>query len=107
MNSWDIHSADLGWGLHPVVVISHPQRAAHKEFVEILDCSSQRAARPPRANEVLLDEEDGLNWETLCKCDCIFAVERSEIKGKRGTVAHERRLHFVQTIIASHGWQTP
>lgn len=106
MNAWDIHSADLGWGLHPVVIVSHPVRAAHKDFVEILDCSSQRAARPALTHEVLLDQEDGLSWETLFKCDCIFAVERSEIKAKCGTVTSERRLQIVRTIISAHGWNT-
>ena len=104
MNAWDIHSADLGWGPHPVVIISHPLRVAHKEFIEILDCSTQRATRPARATEVLLDHADGLDWQTLCKGDCIFAVERSEIKARRGTVSPERRRQIVCTIIASHGW---
>jgi len=30
----------MGWGVHPVVVISHPARAARKEIVEILDCAN-------------------------------------------------------------------
>lgn len=107
MNAWDIHSADLGWGLHPVVIVSHPLRAAHKDFIEILDCSTQRAARPPRTTEVLLDHADGLDWQTLCKCDCIFAVERTEIKTRRGTVSPERRRQIVRAIIASHGWGAP
>lgn len=94
-------------GLHPVVIVSHPLRAAHKDFIEILDCSTQRAARPPRTTEVLLDHADGLDWQTLCKCDCIFAVERTEIKTRRGTVSPERRRQIVRAIIASHGWGAP
>ncbi len=105
MNAWDIHSADLGWGSHPVVIVSHPRRAANKEFIEILDCSTQRAARPPRATEVLLDHADGLDLQTLCKCDCIFAVERNQIKARRGTVSPERRRSIVAAIILSHGWK--
>lgn len=104
MNAWEIYEADLGWGVHPVVIVSHPVRAACKEFVEILDCSSQRASRPPRDHEVLLDQSDGLEWETLCKCDCIYAVPRNELKQRRGVVCAERRRQIVRTLIAVHGW---
>ncbi len=104
MNAWDIHTCDLGWGTHPVVIISHPLRAARKDIVEVLDCSSQRASRPPADNEVVLDEVDGRDWRSLCKCDCIFAVPREEVKGRRGTVTAERRRQIVRAIIQSHGW---
>ena len=33
VNAWDVFEADLGWGAHPVVVVSHPARAARKELV--------------------------------------------------------------------------
>ena len=104
MNAWEIYEADLGWRTHPVVIISHPARAARKDFVEILDCSSQRANRPPNESEVVLDKTDGLDWPTFCKCDCIYAVPRGELKRHRGTVASERRRQIIRTIIASHGW---
>lgn len=104
MNAWEVHEADLGWGIHPVVIVSHPARAARKDFIEILDCSSQRAARLPQDNEVLLDKVDGMDWPTLCKCDCIYAVPREELKRLRGVVAMERRRKIVSAIISSHGW---
>lgn len=104
MNAWDVYSCDLGWGPHPVVIISHPGRAARKDFVEVLDCSSQRASRPPLEHEVLLDQADGFDWETFCKCDCIYAVPREELKARKGTVTPERRRQIVRAIIQSHGW---
>jgi mRNA-degrading endonuclease toxin of MazEF toxin-antitoxin module len=104
MNAWEVHSCDLGWGLHPVVIISHPARAARKDFVEVLDCTSQRATRLPTESEVVLDETDGLDWPTLCKCDCIFAVPREELVHRKGAVTTERRRQIVRTIIQSHGW---
>ena len=104
MNAWEIFEADLGWGPHPVVIVSHPARAARKDFVEILDCSTQRAARAPQAHEVPLDKSDGLDWPTFCKCDCIYAVPRGELKNRRGAVAVERRRQIVRTLIACHGW---
>jgi mRNA-degrading endonuclease toxin of MazEF toxin-antitoxin module len=104
MNQWEIRDCDLGWGPHPVVLVSHPARAARKEFVEVLDCVSQRASRRPLDHEVLLDRADGLDWETLCKCDCIFAVPREELKERRGEVGMERRRQIVRAMIQSHGW---
>jgi len=104
VNAWEVYEADLGWGAHPVVIVSHPARAARKEFVEILDCALQRANRPVRGHEVLLDDADGLDWPTFCKCDCIYAVPRTELGRKRGVVTVERRRQIVCTMIAAHGW---
>ena len=106
MNQFEIWRCDLGWGIHPVVIISHPVRAARKDFVEVLDCSSQRASRPPFEHEVILDQADGLDWPTFCKCDCIFAVPREEIRHQAGMVSHERCRQIVRAMIQSHGWNT-
>ena len=104
MTAWDVYEADLGWGSHPVVVVSHSARALRKEFVEILDCSTLRPNRLPQDHEVVLDQSDGLDWPTICKCDCIYAVPRGELRRHRGNVALERRRQIVQTIISAHGW---
>ena len=104
MNAWDVWECDLGHGTHPVVIVSHPVRAQGKNVIEVLDCSTQRAARAPLPNEVILDVEDGMNWQTFCKCDLIYAVDRAEIKNRRGQVAIERRRLIVQTIVRSHAW---
>jgi hypothetical protein len=92
MTAWEIFLCDLGWGTHPVVVISHPARAARKEIVEVLDCSSQRANRPPAENEIVLDQTDGLDWQAFCKCDCIFAVPRGELRERRGVPAFPKSI---------------
>ncbi len=104
MNAWDVFETDLGHGNHPVVIVSHPTRAGRKEFVEVLDCSSQRAVRAPFENEVILDKSDGMDWQTFCKCDVIFLVARDDLKNHRGSVALERRRQIVRTIISAHGW---
>jgi mRNA-degrading endonuclease toxin of MazEF toxin-antitoxin module len=106
VNAWEIWTFDSGHGDHPAVIISHQERATRKPLVEVLLCSSQRAARPPEGNEVLLDSADGLNWETLCKCDLIYSVQRSLLHTKRGQVVQERRPQIVRTMISSHGWNT-
>jgi hypothetical protein len=104
VNAWEVYEADLGWHPHPVVIVSHPMRARRKDFVEVLDCSSQRANRPPNENEVLLDKTDGMDWPTFCKCDCIYAIPRGELKQHRGSVTLERRRQIIRAIINSHGW---
>ena len=35
VNAWEVYEADLGWGNHPVVIVSHPTRAARKDIVEV------------------------------------------------------------------------
>ena len=104
MNSWDIYTYDPGFGDHPAVIVSHSQRAANKPVVEILLCSSQRASRKPNPNEVILDSADGLDWETLCKCDLIYSVAREDLHTQRGQVSAVRRRQIIQTIIRTHGW---
>jgi hypothetical protein len=89
---------------HPCVVISHPSRAANKDPVEVLMCSSQRATRPPQAHEVILDAADSMDWPTICKCDLVHAVPKGELKRQRGTVSHSRRAVLIRTLIAAHGW---
>lgn len=89
---------------HPAVVISHPIRASRKEWVEVLLCSTQRPGRAPALHEFLLDQADGLDWPTLCKCDLIYAVHRERLARRRGQVSITRRAALVRTIIAAHGW---
>jgi hypothetical protein len=69
-------------------------------------CSTKRATRHAESHEILLDKEDGLDWPTLCKCDLIHAVSRTELKSKRGDVSLLRRRQLVRTMMAAHGWMS-
>jgi mRNA-degrading endonuclease toxin of MazEF toxin-antitoxin module len=89
---------------HPAVIVSHPDRSARKPVVEVIMCSTARANRSPEPGEILLDKEDGLDWETICFCDLIYAVRRDDLKARRGEVSEARRGHLVRTIIAAHRW---
>jgi mRNA-degrading endonuclease toxin of MazEF toxin-antitoxin module len=104
MKQWEIYTYDPGFGPHPAVIVSHPLRVANKPDLEILLCSTQRASRPARETEVLLDTADGLEWETICKCDLILSASKGELHAKRGHVTPERRKQIVSTIIRSHDW---
>ncbi len=94
-----------GWpDPHPCVIVSHPDRAGRKDPVEVLVCSTKRANRKPEAHEVMLDQADGLDWPTLCKCDLIYAVPRSDLKSPKGQVSEARQGQLVRTMIAAHAW---
>lgn len=94
-----------GWNEpHPCVIVSHPDRVARKNPVEVVMCSSKRANRQPEAGEIVLDQADGFDWPTLCKCDLIYAVPVGELKKQKGRVTRGRQAQLVRTIIDSHGW---
>jgi hypothetical protein len=78
-------------GVHPVVLISHPDRAAHSKVVNVLFCTSQRQSRNPYENEIMLDSEDGLSWETFCDCSLMYAVLSAHLVNRRGMVTPFRR----------------
>ena len=77
MKAWDIFSWQApGWPEpHPAVIVSHPDRVAHKPDVTVLICASRRTTRQPEPNEVILDANDGLDWPTLCKCDLLYTIQ--------------------------------
>ena len=105
MKQWDVWTCDFAEaGPHPAVIVSHPDRVARGSLVNVLICTSQRASRPPKENEVLLNGADGLDWETLVRCDLMYLVERSELYQHRGDVSVIRRRAIVQRLNASFGF---
>jgi hypothetical protein len=75
MKPWDIYTWTFpGAESHPAVILGTESRLANKPKVNVLFCSSRRSTRTPEVFEMILDHSDGLDWETLCKCDLIFAV---------------------------------
>ena len=104
MKQWDIFSWEFPEGRHPAVIVSHPARIAVKPTLNVLLCSSPRARRAAEINEVILDEADGLDWATLCKCDLIYDVAKPALTGKHGSVSPLRRRQIVAKIVSSFGW---
>lgn len=104
MNQWEIWTFDFAdAGPHPALIVSHPDRVARAPFVNVLIGSSQRASRPARENEVLLNGADGLDWETLFKCDLMYLVEKERLYQRRGQVGSVRRRLLVQRLNACFG----
>ena len=54
--------------------------------------------------ETILDEADGLDWATICKCDLIFAVPKEQLKVKRGSVSPARRRAIAEKVIRALGF---
>jgi hypothetical protein len=61
---------------------------------------------PAEGTEVPLNGADGLDWETLCRCDVLWLVEKSKLAGKRGNVSRVRRRQIVDKINAAMGWKS-
>jgi mRNA-degrading endonuclease toxin of MazEF toxin-antitoxin module len=105
MKQWDVWTCDFAEaGPHPAVVISHPDRVARAPLVNVLIASSHRATRRARENEVLLNGADGLDWETLVKCDLMYLVEKDQLYQRRGSVGTARRRALVRRINACFGF---
>ena len=106
MKAWEIWNCQpTGWSEpHPAVIVSHPLRVANKPEVDVVMCSTRRTQRGPAPHEVLLDEADGLDWPTLCKCDLLHTFAQADLKQRRGTVTRERRRQIIATINRAHGW---
>jgi mRNA-degrading endonuclease toxin of MazEF toxin-antitoxin module len=91
-DQFDVWQFDFpGKGVHPCVLISHPDICARARVVNVLFCTSQRQSRRPYALEVMLNGADGLDWETFCDCSVIYAVDSKELFAMKGHVSLERR----------------
>jgi mRNA-degrading endonuclease toxin of MazEF toxin-antitoxin module len=90
-------------GEHPAVVLGTEERLKLKPRVCVLLCSTQRTTRKPELHEVLLDTADGLDGETLCKCDVVYAANKSDLVRPRGTVVPERRRTIAERVIRALG----
>jgi mRNA-degrading endonuclease toxin of MazEF toxin-antitoxin module len=101
MEPWQIWTWQFEFGEHPAVIISNPDRVQLKPEVVVLSCSTRRANRSPEKFEVLLDETDGLDWATLCRCDLLYTIPKKQLTKHRGTVVQERRRAIAERIVRS------
>ena len=100
MKPWEIWTADVGHAPHPVVILSNAGRCASaKPELVILSCTSHRAARAAERHEVIMDEADGLDWPTLCRCDLLYTVRRDQLQRRRGLVTPARRRELARQIV--------
>lgn len=85
------------------MLLGTEERLRLKPRVCVLLCSTQRANRKPELHEVLLDEADGLDWETLCKCDVVYAAAKRDLVQRRGVVTPGRRRAIAERVIRGLG----
>jgi mRNA-degrading endonuclease toxin of MazEF toxin-antitoxin module len=105
MKQWEIWTCDFDQaGPHPAVIVSHPDRVDRAPLINVLICSSQRATRNSLHNEVLLNDADGLDWETLVRCDLMYLIEPAQLYRRRGMVTLPRRKAIIQRINAAFGF---
>lgn len=105
MKPWDIYTFEFpGVEAHPAVILGTEARLANKPKVNVLFCSSRRASRDAEAMEIILDDADGLDWKTLCKCDLVFAAPKEQLTRKRGSVTIERRRQIAERVIRALGF---
>jgi hypothetical protein len=105
MKPWEIWEWEFPHGAHPAVIVSPEARCANPdiETVNVLGCSTHRARREPLIHEALLDQADGMDWETLCRCDVLFLAKKSELRFCRGILSPERRREIGHKIIRLYG----
>ena len=105
MKPWEVWQWEFPHGSHPAVIISPAARCANPDLatVNVLGCSTHRARREPELHEVLLDSTDGLDWETLCRCDVLFLAKKTELSRRRGALSRERQRQIGQKIIRLFG----
>jgi len=77
-------------GEHPCVILTRTDLCG-RPWVNILYCTSQRQGRQPKLTEVLLDQADGLDWETFVECSQVWLVPAADLFDKRGHITLDRR----------------
>jgi mRNA-degrading endonuclease toxin of MazEF toxin-antitoxin module len=106
VNQWDTYQWNFPHGEHPCVIVSPQGRCANPDIktVNVIGCSTQRAAREPLAHELILAVEDGMDWPTLARCDVIYLANKTDLKKHRGKVTTERRRALGAKIIRLFGF---
>ncbi len=102
MNQWEIYLYRFNTeGPHPAVILSNQERCENPDivYVNVLICTSAKLNRGPKKNEVILDENDGLDWKTAVRCDLLYLLPKNEFSQKRGSVTPRRRTEISKKIV--------
>jgi mRNA-degrading endonuclease toxin of MazEF toxin-antitoxin module len=101
MKQWDIYTFEFPEGTHPAVILSPDEQCMEPNLpnLNILFAYSLRPTnRPRKRHEVLLDEEDGLDWKTVVRCNKIHLAEKTKLTQLRGHVSPVRQREICRTI---------
>ncbi len=86
---------------HPAVIISNDETCQNSDIEEVnaLLCTTARVTRSAKRTEEVLDENDGLEWKTLVRCDRIHLLPKDRFQEKKGIVSEERRHVIARKIV--------
>lgn len=102
MKQWDIVMFPFGKERrHPAVIISNDETCLNPDIEEVnaLLCTSARVNRVPKTTEEVLDEADGLDWQTLVRCDKIHLLPKARFADRKGSVTSDRRHLIARKIV--------
>ena len=97
MRQWDVVLLPYPTANNPhyLVLLSPDQLASNSDFANLngLVCSTIRPPdRPLRSHEVFLDEADGFDHKTACRCHLIVEFAREDILSSLGRVSASRQM---------------
>ncbi len=102
MRQWDVFMFPFDKERrHPAVILSNDETCANDDLEDVnaLLCTSAKVNRPPKSNEELLDEADGLDWQTMVRCDRIYLLRKAQFDDRKGNITEERRHLIARKIV--------
>src|SRR5262245_10198296 len=86
---------------HPAVIISNEETCQNADIKDVnaLLCTSAKVNRGPGVTEEVLDEADGLDWNTMVRCDRIYLLPKGGFFETKGSVSEERRYLISRKIV--------
>jgi mRNA-degrading endonuclease toxin of MazEF toxin-antitoxin module len=86
---------------HPAVIISNDETCQNSDVEEVnaLLCTSAKVNREPKTTEEALGEADGLDWQTMIRCDRIHLLPKARFDDRKGSVTEERRHLIARKMI--------
>jgi mRNA-degrading endonuclease toxin of MazEF toxin-antitoxin module len=102
MKQWDIFVFPFDKERrHPAVIISNDETCQNADIEEVnaLLCTSARVNRGPKPTEEVLDENDGLDWKTMVRCDKVHLLPKNKFQERKGTVTEQRRHLIARKIV--------
>jgi hypothetical protein len=104
MKQWEIWEFPIPSRQQPhCFVILSPNRVAandHLKAVNALMCTSIRNGRALRSHETMIDQADGMDYETAVNCIAIYQLNREQrLSGvARGVVTPDRRRQIAKRV---------
>lgn len=90
---------------HPAVILSGPDVLNDPRQLRFNVVVGTK--RPPAADvlghQVLLDQADGLEFQTLINCALVYVIRKNAVLSDAGVVSHVRRAEIARKIRGSLG----